>query len=147
MKLFKYLFIVPVTLFLSTAFVGCSKEVGLRTPPSFENTNLVFNSAAKDTILLASNDVDWFFADLYVNHKMLAFSEVKSYTKDIPKKADNKLDFVYKFENDWFSIEKLDNRKIRVLLKENQGELSRAMSFVASVGNATKKIDIVQKPK
>lgn len=123
MKLFKYLFIVPVTLFLSTAFVGCSKEVGLRTPPSFENTNLVFNSAAKDTILLASNDVDWFFADLYVNHKMLAFSEVKS------------------------SIEKLDNRKIRVLLKENQGELSRAMSFVASVGNATKKIDIVQKPK
>lgn len=78
---------------------------------------------------------------------MLDFSEVKSYTKDIPKKADNKLDFVYKFENDWFSIEKLDNRKIRVLLKENQGELSRAMSFVASVGNATKKIEIVQKPK
>lgn len=141
MKIY-YLFIF---LFLFS-FFSCDKVDGEGIPPKFDTEPHIFSKNAVDTTIISKNDVNWTFAQIFVNNKEIGNDdETITYHRLKPSpNADDQLGHIYKFENDWFSIEKIDNKNIKIILKENKTELNRTLNFDAFAGNASTKISIAQ---
>ncbi len=146
--MFKKVNIFPFLLSLVViSLFACEKKEGYAEPPVFDKSKFVFDADAKDTVLNTKNNVHWWFSDISINKKVVFITELKYASKNVPAGADNDWAHIYKFENDWFIIEKLDNRKIKVSLKANPDAAAREMSFGATVGNAGAGITILQAGK
>jgi hypothetical protein len=148
----KNLFDLCFTVSIITIFCfisSCSKKDGFAEAPEFEFTP-IFSNTALDTIIKSKNDVKWWFNEfgLYINEKQTDFKdpEIKLLRDPAAVGSDSPLGFIRKFENEWFIIEKLNNREIRISLKKNDSYKKRSLIFGASVGNAQKIISLEQNP-
>lgn len=123
---------------------SCDKEDGKALSPIFDKDVYAFQPEGVDTVLATKNDVKWFFDNLYIDNTPISFKEIKYYTKDVPDNADNDLGYIYKIENDWFSIENIGNKKVKIYLEKNENLKDREIKFNASVGNASTTVFILQ---
>lgn len=125
---------------------ACSDKVGFATPPRFDSSTHRHSYHTVDTVLLAANSVPWFFSELRINGRYVHFkdSSIRYKLKQAAPGAVQKLGDIVQFENDWFSVEKLSNERIRVRMKENATSGIRRLNFSVSVGAASTKISCVQ---
>lgn len=147
----KNLIYLKTIFFMSLVIVlinSCEKEkpVGYGTPPKFDTNTHLFSKNAVDTVMEAKNNVKWWFNPPYIDNKTVHFDDESLivYREKYPSSSDSPYGLVYKFEYEWFSIEKLDNKQIRIILKENKTELIRTLTFSVQAGNASNAISLVQ---
>ena len=124
---------------------GCKKVDGLATSPKFDSSHIIPKSGI-DTIITAKNNVNWFFSNIYVGDKSISFDDpsVKFYTDAITPNSTSDHGPIFRFDGDWFSIEKIDNKNIRIVIIQNQSGSERTISFIAQAGDAPNKIHINQ---
>ncbi len=149
MNRFNYsIFFTCIILLFSSS---CEKLDGLATPPDFDAGPHIFGTAVKDTVLISKNDQRWWFeritVDGFDDYDLERNNKLKCYRRDANPNADSPLGEVYKYESAWFTVEKLDERHIKISLKENKEGVVRTFTFSASVGNANRKVTVVQNQK
>lgn len=135
-------------ILMSLLFFACDKNAGFGKRPGFDNNQHIFSNSTKDTVLIAKNKVEWWFSELVVNGKPLDFHDgsIKYYTKNAPEGAQNILWYIYKFEGEWFTVEKIDEQQIKISISANTNSSPRNLSFKANVGNAADNISLTQMP-
>ena len=138
-----------VTLFLLMICLSysCKEAVdGESEPPKFQNL-IIFDKEGGTKTITAKNNVDWcfnyFYIDnqyvwLYPDNQNVLLEELNlTYLDDSDKIWD-----VYKVQNDWFSVERIDYRTIRITVSKT--DKFREFSFDCYRGNSSTKINVVQ---
>lgn len=148
-KYLNFLFLTICVFSIGAFISSCRKIDGQTEIPKFDPATHIFSNAQVDTIIRSKNDVSWWFAEfgLYINGEMIDFEglKVKSWRDPAPVGSDSGLGEVSKFESEWFTIEKLNNREISIALKKNEGDKKRDLKFAVTVGNGQQVISLEQK--
>ena len=136
-----------VTLFLLMICLSysCKEAVdGESEPPKFQNL-VIFDKEGGTQTITAKNNVKWWFDYFYIDNQYVPY-----YTQDVPSEELNltylddsdKIQDVYKVQNDWFSVERIDYRTIRITVSKT--DKFREFSFDCYRGNSSTKINVVQ---
>ncbi|MGB3063142.1 hypothetical protein [Sphingobacterium thalpophilum] len=138
--------------FLTIAFIGfcvlvsCEDKDGLGDPPDFNPGPHIVAQGGADTVIISKNDVDWRFLDLKINGKPVSFSDA-SIKVESKKISHDGSEFVYLIKGDWFTIEKVDNRKIHFSMESNKDDKNRSIDVTIHAGNGFRTISINQEAK
>lgn len=150
MKILVYIgsLILSITLFFSS----CKKVDGEANPPGFDPGPHLFTDKSKDTTLVSKNNEKWWFSKLTINGINSSLlndnkKEIKYYRTEANPNSDSDLGDIYRIENSWFIIDKIDEKHIKVSLKENKDKNDRTFTITCDVGNASEKITVLQKSK
>lgn len=146
------IFFLTLCVVTTSFFTSCEKTVGEAIPPQFDSGPHIFTSQIQDTTLISKNNEKWWFDYINVDGRIYStllesYNDIIYYRKEPNPKADSKLGEIFKIENRWFILEKIDEKHINISLKENQEKKDRSLIFSCSVGNASRKITIIQKGK
>lgn len=125
-------------LILTFGTVSCQKTDGGCTLPRFESPP-VFTKDGGDRIIKAKHNVDWWFNNLIVDDQPISF---ESGSLTVYYKNRNQPYSIIKIEEEWFTIEKIDNKTISIQL--NKTNKARSLSFEAYRGNCTETIYVDQ---
>lgn len=129
--------------------VSCKKVDGPGTGPKFQES-LTMTKEGGDATITAKNNVGWWFNYLKLNGEDVHWEDESLtyfYTKEIDKESpydQTKQPDIYKIKGEWFSIEKIDNKKINISLNANNEEFDRKLQFGIQAGNAFGGVEIVQ---
>lgn len=138
--------ILSITVF----FTSCKKVDGQATPPGFDSGPHLFTNKSTDTTLVSKTNGKWWFSQLTINGINVSLSddnktETKYYRREASRSSDSKLGDIYRIENSWFTVDKVDEKHIKVSLKENKDKNDRTFTITCDVGNASKQITVTQK--
>ncbi|KGE13553.1 BACON domain-containing protein [Sphingobacterium deserti] len=142
---------ILLIFFASLFFSSCKKLDGIGIAPGFDSGPHLFTHEIKDTILISKNNIKWSLDRITVDgiddYILEKNNHLKYYRKEANPNSDSNLGEIYKIENNWFVIEKMDDKHIHVLLKENNVEKERTFTITCFAGNANTKITVIQKNK
>ncbi|MCW8312533.1 hypothetical protein K7A41_14970 [Sphingobacterium sp. InxBP1] len=141
MKITSIFTCLSIAFTLMLVIISCDDKDGYSDAPNFDSGPFTIDSNGLDSVFVASNDVDWQFLDLTVNGKQLLLSDNSLETKE--KKTSSGADMIYLIKGEWFTLEKLDNKRIQVSIDENEGKV-RSLDFTVHNGNGFRKISFNQ---
>jgi len=133
-------------------FYGCNYSAidGIGESPGFGEGPYVFDKNGGEKTLIANNNEVWFFDGLCIgNHNIFVHndsdSSVTFHRYEPSPYADSKFGHIYKIENEWFTIQKIDNKRIKIKTDSNKTDTIRRVQFRIMSGNPTETIYIEQK--
>jgi len=142
MKITSILTSLSIAFILMLGIISCDDKDGYADAPNFDSGPFTIDSKGLDSVFIAKNDVDWKFLDLTVNGKQLLLSDSSLETEQQKTPSGNEI--VYLIKGEWFTLKKLDNKRIQVYIDENKDKV-RSLDFTVHNGNGFRKISFNQK--
>lgn len=127
------------------AIISCDDKVGYADAPDFSSGPFIVKKEGLDSTFVSKNNVEWQFLDLTIDGKQLVLNDksIDTETKKSPAGVDN----IYLIKGEWFSMEKLDNKRIQISIGSNEKNELRTLDFTIHNGNGFRKISIKQEAK
>jgi|GEM_PF-4230660 len=138
-----YLIIFFISVFSCrnrSSLIGIGDDV-----PDFDSGPHIFNEKKNDTMLVAKNDVDWWFGGIRTDYSIEDGDSKPDDCKYHFLGGDNNKLNKTGYEGCWFTVEKVSSSRLKITTKENQTGKNRKFSFALQNGNAFKDIIIEQK--
>lgn len=134
------LLIVAVAI-LFTNF-SCGDKVGYAETPDFNSGPHLINKKGIDSIYISKNNVEWQFLNLTVDGKQLLLNDKSIITET--KRSSSGADEVYLIRGEWFTMEKLDNKRMHVSITGNEKNELRRLDITIHNGNGFREISFKQ---
>lgn len=125
---------------------ACDDKDGYADAPDFNPGPYYISKTGIDTVISASNRVDWQFLDLTINGEQVLLSD-KSIEVKSKKFSSDGPEVVYLITGKWFVMEKVDHNKLRFSVDHNDDESLRKLDITVHHGNGSRRISIQQKLK
>jgi len=131
---------------------GCNRSAlyGTGEKPGFGEGPYIFDRSGEERVIVAKNDKVWFFDGLCIGNRDIfvhndSDSSVTFHRYEPAPHSDSKFGHVYKIENEWFIIQKIDNKRIKITIDSNKTGTIRRVQFRIMAGNPRETIYIEQK--
>lgn len=134
--------ILNLFVLISLAFCSCEGIDGESEPPRFKPSEITFSYKSDSIVIKSSNKVEWWFDSFQSDGEYIADSSlIYRYEKGKEEWIWN----VVEVEGEWFTLKKINNRTIRIFVKETTK--TRNFSFLAYRGNSWQEITVIQYAK
>jgi len=138
------LFLICVSLIVTIQ--ACDDKEGYADAPDFNRGPYQISAAGIDTVISASNTVDWQFLDLIIDGKQVLLSDQSIEVKSKRFSSDGP-EVVNLITGQWFVLEKVDQHKLRFAVYHNDDESLRKLDITVHHGNGVRQISIQQQSK
>jgi len=129
MKTIKIFFLIVVSILYIFILDGCGRSVldGTAPAPEFDSCPHTFSKTGGEKIIKAKNDVIWSFHSIAINNVYTygdGFYSDCNYESVEPKYPVKKYSEIedehHSLVGEWFTIEELDSKHIRIKMNENK---------------------------
>lgn len=133
-------------LLFTSIFYACDRinEDGKDTPPNFQPSIITFDNESNSKTIESSNNQNWWFNRFVINDSLINY-ESDQLQYEYLKGKEHKPWNVTSVKGPWFTIRKLDQRTIYVIVSSTK--MNRKVTFEAYRGDSWQTITIIQHKK